>query len=38
MPIQSLEMGLLGQQHAGGGELESRQDLLPQLIQILAAH
>jgi hypothetical protein len=32
--IQAHQLGLLGEQHPGGGKLEARQDLLPELLQV----
>ena len=30
-----MQMGLLGEQHPGGGQLQARQDLLPEFAQVL---
>jgi hypothetical protein len=35
--IQVNQLGLLGEQHAGGGQLKARQDLLPEIGQVDAA-
>ncbi len=36
MGIEPYQLCLLGQQHSGGGELETGEDLLPEFRQIVA--